>query len=432
VLFSKRLFEADMDINNQFYSFYKSFLDKFCQSIEKGKTEIFVGINSIGKTLLIEQIKSERFQKEFSEDKKVRFIYLDFKDKNSPKSSQLYRYWLSKTAETIDYKLPDNEIFNDYSFYFHLTEIIRSISEEKLVYVVQDFQKVLDQGEAFFRSLIYLHRYTYRKVLFLIFSEPQILESKNIWAQRFIQDSTNHKFNFLKLFDKKTILADIKREENFLKANIEDRKSLVMNYCGGLHGVIGAICYFLKKNPELRDFRKLKNIVDEDLMCDYWFKDIFQSLPYLSIKILKEVASDNKIFGKYKNNVYANYLIQLGMLKKNGIFPHILMLSSLSKYSIENGRGAAQLKIINNQIYLGNERLKVTKKEKAVLSVLYKSKGKLVTYDQLGENIWKDDPDRFSLWAISQIVRRLRKKLVFNFLPPQTIRSVRGEGYILE
>ena len=66
----------------------------------------------------------------------------------------------------------------------------------------------------------------------------------------------------------------------------------------------------------------------------------------------------------------------------------------------------------------------------AHVKTLYKSKKKIVSYDKISEKLWKNEPDKFSLWAISQIIKRLRKKLSDYFINPNTIRSRRGEGYV--
>ncbi len=423
--------DTNQQIQNQYFNFYRDNLEKTAQAIQKGKVLIFVGMNSIGKTLLINQITSSRFKQEYLSNQKVQTVFLEYKDKNPPTPAQLYKYWLTETAKIRGYNLPLNEEFNDYSFYYHLTEMTKNLGEEKLVYILQDTQKLLDQGEAFFRSLIYLHRFTYGKVSYLVFSEPQILDCKNTWVQRFVQDLTNHKFIFLKLLDKATTITDIQREEQFLKADLKHRWPLVIKYSGGLHGVIGALCYFLKKFPEVKDIRQLRKIVEDDKMCEYWFKDIFDSLPLESLRILKEVVMHKDNWKKYNREIFGEYLVNLGFLKNDGTFRHPLMLLSLKKYVIGERKNIQELTLVKNAFFLNGAKIKLTKREFAVLQVLHKNKGKTVTTDQLAEALWKDNPEAFSLWAIAQTVRRLRKKLAFYFIPPQTIKSIRGEGYMM-
>ena len=259
-----------------------------------------------------------------------------------------------------------------------------------------------------------------------------MLDTKNIWMQRFIQDFTNNKFHFLRLFNKNTLLADIKREEGFLGKKLKEKHySLIIKYSGGLHGVIGALCYFLKNHPNIINIWHLKNIVFNDKMYRFWIEDILNSIPQQSLRILKEVIVNSHNFSKYRKDIYGKWLLELGFIKNNGKFRHPLMLPILANYPIVKDGSENQIRFVNNELYFRREKIKLTKREKCVFEKLYKSKGKLVTYDAIGESLWKDKPDKFSLWAISQIISRLKKKLSFYSLSPNIITSQRGEGYIL-
>lgn len=422
-----------MEISSQYFIFYRSYIEKICQSIRNGKVLIVVGINSAGKTLLSLQLQSQQFKQKYFKNSHTHLVFLEFKDKTPPSSSQLYKYWLTQTAQLLHYDLPSHEVFNDFSFYFHLTEMGKRLKQnEKLVYVILDAQNILNQGEAFYKSLVYLHRFTYRKISYILLSEPQILESRNIWVQRFIEDTINYKFLFLKLFDQPTIRADIQREEEFLKAKLSEKhKSLIVKYSGGLHGVIGALAYFLKHNSQIQDIRNLKKIVFSDKMFEFWINDILHSLPTQSLRILKDVVVNKAAFRKYYTTIHGKWLIDLGLLKKNGKFPHPLMIPYVIKHQDDFSLHDNLLKYINSQFYFNKEKLKLSKKEKAILTLLFQAKGKVVTYDKIGEVIWKENPDKFSLWAIAQLIRRLKKKLSFYGVNPNIINSHRGEGYSL-
>lgn len=302
--------------------------------------------------------------------------------------------------------------------------------DEKAVFIVLDFQHLILQGETFFRSLIYLQRWTYGRVTFVILSEPHILECNNIWLLRFIQDLAKNKYSFLKLYDKKTVLADIEREESYLQVNLGLRRSLVTRYSGGLHGVIGALCYFLHNNPKVKDGKALKKIVFSDEMFRYWIHDIFSSLPPAAIRILQDVVLKGSLFSKYKHTTYGRWLVELGFLKRNGRFRQPLMLPYLKEFKAQEQEIDTSLKLIKGQFYTGESKLRLSRQEQAVLHLFVKSKGKLVTYDAIGEILWRKNTEKFSLWAISQIISRLRKKLTRYDIHPQTIRSVRAEGYI--
>lgn len=408
-------------------------MEKICHAISNGKVLIVIGMNSMGKTLLTIQLLSKQFADEYLKKQHVRLIYLEFKDKAPPTPTQLYTYWLTETAKALKYSLPTTEVFNDFSFHAYMTDMVKMLKEEeRLVFVLLDAQNIRNQGEGFFKSLIYLHRFTYGKVLYILFAEPQLLKPKNIWMQRFIQDATKYQFLFLPLFDTPTIVADIKREEGFLQTTLNStHHKLIHKYSGGLHGVIGALCYFFKQNPQIATIRQLKDIVFNDQMYQYWIQDIFDSLPFESIQILKEVCISPHAFKKYQKNIFGTWLVSLGFLKRNGTFLHPLMLPIIAEYARKKTDADNQLQYSKHHFYVQREKVKLTKKEHRILEKLYTAKGKVLSYDVIGELLWGKDSDDFSLWAISQIIRRLRKKLTLYGLHPKIISSERGEGYIL-
>ena len=421
-----------MDIQEQFYHFYKPYLKKIYNTIINGKGLILVGINAIGKNLLTEQVLSPQFKEEFIPKKKVHLIMLDFKDKYSPHSEQLYKYWLKKTADAVGEKLDRDELYNDFSFYLLMSEMIKKSDQDaKICFILLDAQQILNQSEQFFKSLIYLHKYSYGKVSYIFLSEPQILEIDNPWIHRFIQRFTNYKFIFLKTFDSKTTFTDIKQEEKLQNYNFKEYYSLILKHSKGLHGASRIFCHALMANPHVRNIRQLKKIIYNDKLCQLWVREVIDSLPRESIRILREVSSDKNKFKKYGKNIYGKWLVDLGFLKKNGKLGFPLMLPILNQYTIISSREISELKLIKNLFYANGEKVKLSKKELLVLKALYKWKGKIVTYDQIGRILWETSEEKFSLWAISQLISRIRNKLSLYYVNPNIIHSQRGEGYLL-
>ena len=67
-----------------------------------------------------------------------------------------------------------------------------------------------------------------------------------------------------------------------------------------------------------------------------------------------------------------------------------------------------------------------------LLIIVDRNQGKVMAFEDIGNRLWPHDPDQFSLWAISQLIKRIRKKMSYFFLDPKLINSVRGQGYRLE
>lgn len=421
-----------MQLDDQFFRFYTPNLKQVVEAISKGKLLIFVGINSIGKNILAEQILSPKFRQEFLGSQKVRFVFVSFKDQNGITPRQIQSTWLAATASTLGPRIDVNDL-NNFSFYSEMTQLLGKLpADEKICFVVLDAQHTLALDEAFFQSLMYLQIYAHGKVSYMFLSEPHILENKNSGLLRLLYRYERvPKFIFLKHHDARTVAADIERQERQLGLSFQKYHSLILKYCRGLHGVTRTFCHLLRDNPAVKNIRELLNIWYNNQACRYWLTELLDSLPRESIRILKEVTFHPERSSQYKKDFHYRWLIDLGFLKPSGKPRYPIINPILKDYAVSGEPKQAALMLKQNLFYVGNDRLKLTKKELAVLTVLYNHRGKSVNNDTLGEALWKGTPEKFSLWAIAQVIRRLRKKLAFYFLPPQTIRSVRGEGYLL-
>lgn len=64
------------------------------------------------------------------------------------------------------------------------------------------------------------------------------------------------------------------------------------------------------------------------------------------------------------------------------------------------------------------------------LDFLIKNPNEPVSYFDLSDQIWPDNEDAFSLWALSQLAYKIKNKLRKNGISPEVIRNARGTGYI--
>ncbi len=423
-----------MKPEDQIYNFYRPELLQVTKTIEKGRVIIFVGVNAIGKTYLSQQILSNRFKEEFLNNQKAHIVSIDLKDKPSLTTNQVLSYWLGQTRKALGERIEDQEIkeVNNFSFYSKMGELVKELGlDEKLVFVVLDFQNTFSCDESFFQSLIYLQIYSYGKVSYIVLSEPQILESRNLGVIRFLEKFENLRhFNFMRTFDEKTMKADIAVQGKLLGMDFKKYESMLVKHSHGYHGISRTSCHLIRDNPDLTDVRKLSKVFGENSSCKYWVKEIFDSIPRESARILKEVAKDKSKFKKYADNVYGQYLVDLTFLKKAGTFRYPILLPFLEKYS-PGDSAIPEIKLTKNSFLVGADKMKLSKKEFMVLELLYKNKGETVSNEVLGDALWKNNPDQYSLWAIAQIIKRLRKRLAFYFINPQRIKSVRNEGYML-
>ena len=70
-------------------------------------------------------------------------------------------------------------------------------------------------------------------------------------------------------------------------------------------------------------------------------------------------------------------------------------------------------------------------REKEVLDLLVSRSPRVVTMDDIGDLLFRDNPDSYSLAAIAKTIQRLRDKLEHNGISGSFIQTKRGEGYLL-
>jgi two-component system, OmpR family, response regulator VicR len=88
-----------------------------------------------------------------------------------------------------------------------------------------------------------------------------------------------------------------------------------------------------------------------------------------------------------------------------------------------------KINFIDQKVWVNNRQVKLTPVEYRLLVLLIKNKDKVVTYEQVSEEIWdKTHPENTkNIWIA---VRRLRNKLQDN--PPHMILNKHGSGYIFK
>lgn len=93
-----------------------------------------------------------------------------------------------------------------------------------------------------------------------------------------------------------------------------------------------------------------------------------------------------------------------------------------------------KVKYINGVFLVNSKRLdrQVTSQEFDLFALLWKNQNRPVSHDEIAKAIWKNNADeKYSLWAITKMVERLRKKLRKAGLGKEVIQTKRLSGYIL-
>lgn len=94
----------------------------------------------------------------------------------------------------------------------------------------------------------------------------------------------------------------------------------------------------------------------------------------------------------------------------------------------------AKVKYVNEVFWVNGKKLdrQVSPQELKLFTLLWKNRNRTVSHDEVAKVIWADDTEeKYSPWAITKIVERLRKKLRKTGLGKEIIQTKRLSGYVL-
>jgi len=122
------------------------------------------------------------------------------------------------------------------------------------------------------------------------------------------------------------------------------------------------------------------------------------------------ISSHDKVERDHKEQIYkdsASYLKELGFWRHVGLH-------------------------IKNDTVLIDDKLPkftFTQTETRLLQKFISFPNEIVSYYEIGDILWDNNPDKFSLWALSRILYKLRNKLYKNNLSPEMLQNIRNRGY---
>ena len=147
----------------------------------------------------------------------------------------------------------------------------------------------------------------------------------------------------------------------------------------------------------------LDSPMDDDII-QLHLKTIYDAYSTLQKTQLRKIASGRKI-----KNVDP-FLLKIGLVKELGEEKYELFTPLLRDY------------------ILTYAHTKLTRKERKLFYLLKKRLDKLVTKDEIFEEVWGDDPDLGSDWALNSLIYRLRKNPTF-VSKGYVIENEKDEGY---
>lgn len=168
---------------------------------------------------------------------------------------------------------------------------------------------------------------------------------------------------------------------------------------------------------------------DIDFLIKRWGKVIGRDFTKKEIDAVKKISGGYPYLIKYAClALQSNQKLKkpLAFLKKNSMVKDIRSL-------IKGGRKFEfDLETGNMTVNGVSVRYAFSPREYDVLVLLADNRGEIVGKDRIAEVIWPGEgADSYSDWAITQLIKRLRKKLVDVGVSRDAIKTVHGRGYMM-
>ncbi len=316
---------------------------------------------------------------------------------------------MPEMAFAFHQEFPDFDLKSDY---FGLTKFILKLNPSKKIvlniYLGQD-------GETDLGLLQFLNRL--RNLLGWNFSYNLFVTTKLLFSD---------KYN-LPLIDKVIkrnnvpVLPLDKTNSAVVLTNYEERygvkvngslKGKIIDLSGGNPGVIKAL--YLQAKDQKSGFKP--DLLEDTLYIRLW--GIASDLPEKYKQVLLTTER------KPESYLIYDRLVRYGYLKKSEVFTPLLT-EYLVKYDQKTfSRENSQAPLIDSKILL------FTKSQRKIFAYLQSHAGQLVTKDDIAKILWGENwADRYSAWAIDQLISTLREKMSANKESGKIVTK-KGEGLI--
>lgn len=234
----------------------------------------------------------------------------------------------------------------------------------------------------------------------------------------------------------------IEREEKRLEEKFAlEEKKLLKEICGSHPYFLKLGCIILSQMADRP--KKTKDQLAKKLLQHYQLRlaarGVWEMRSNEEKRILEKIASGKtRVLPKE-----ALILEKLGLIKKNRsggyeVFGRVFKNAVLGEDKTTVVRKGAprvlSLDSNNGAILLGDRTVEeeFTRQEYEVLVFLLRNVNKLKTRDEIGNVLWGEESyDKYSDWAIDQLMSKLRKKLKKLGFDKSALATIRGRGYKL-
>lgn len=354
-----------------------------------------------------------------------------------------------KCEQVLDIKDQAELFYNEEISYAELLTSFRHVLSKmaekgfRVVFFLGEFDELEFANKVFYNNLKSLWSNLYPTLQYVFLMRGRVTRQENIDKWGDLNEVILQNIIHISILSEKDTDYMIDRlSHEFSLSFPEDQIKTIIKLCGGHPYTLKAVFRALSSSTEghgeklealLLNHYELKSIArgifdirtdNEKLILNKIAKGL--NIDGISLQeehdflvkmryIIYDARGKSKLFGKLFENAALSYI-------KKGVVTD--EKNSHDNLSLDEETGA---------IILGEKTIeeKFSHQEYAVLSMFLKKKGVLRSRDDIGNVLWgKESYEKYSNWAIDQLISKLRKKLN-KMNVKQELVTIRGKGYKL-
>jgi DNA-binding winged helix-turn-helix (wHTH) protein len=334
-------------------------------------------------------------------------------------------------------------LFNQESIgYSQLLDLLRQFillltsSGRELIFFLGEFDELSFANKIFFNNLKSLWSKLYPRLhyIFLMIKVPDTQDYYYSWSELGEVILQNLVYEHLRQGEDVTRL--ISEFSSEYKTPISDTNlKTIIEVCGGHPYSIKVAIRILRDNASMDSTDYRKNLTDNFELRSI-ATGIYEKRSENEKKLLAMIVQDQPLL--QEENKTLAILLALGLVEKNG--DQLTLYSELFAQSIKRTAHKIENDGVNKTlsfdertggILFGGKTVEesFTRQEYSILALFLKNPGKVLTRDELGDVLWgESNYEKYSDWAIDQLMSKLRKKLKEIGVDIE-IATLRGRGY---
>ncbi len=298
------------------------------------------------------------------------------------------------------------------------------VKGRKLLIVIEEAQQLTPNGAKLWEVMVSLLYFQAECVELLVTGMPSLL-AMNDWRMKKLMKGS---ILMPRPLNQQEVAEVVAEHERRLRYPLQRYLSAILRLSRGHFGTVKYLCQVIADNQfngeRLTETQVIKWARERGDMA-YFAQIIWSGLSACQRFVIRKWLN---VRGKLDKNdqVAASQLVDCGLWYRGG-----RMITWRVGWTLPFVREyIKELGITRERILSEEELSALGKLERRAVGQLLDHRSSVVEYDDLAQSVWSKDPILYSQWALSQLIARLRKKLVI-IAPEIQIVTVRGVGWKL-